>query len=91
MQKQSAYVREMFAVKETVSKFRHYLVGHKFIIRTDQEALKCMCQQTIHTPEQQKWLPKLLDYDFFLSSTNLVEKIFQQMHYQGVMYWLYHP
>lgn len=64
MQKQSAYVRELFAVTEAVSKFRHYLVGHKFIIRTDQESLKHLCQQTIQTPEQQRWLPKLLGYDF---------------------------
>lgn len=64
MQKQSAYVRELFAVIDAVNKFRHYLVGHQFIIRTDQEALKHLCQQTIQTPEQQRWLPKLLGYDF---------------------------
>lgn len=35
MQKQSAYVRQMFAVIEAISKFKQYMVGHKFIIRTD--------------------------------------------------------
>lgn len=40
MQRQYAYVRELFVVIEAVGKFRHYLIGHKFIIRTDQEALK---------------------------------------------------
>lgn len=44
MQKQSAYVRELFVVTEVVSKFIHYLVGYKFIIRADQEALKHLCQ-----------------------------------------------
>lgn len=64
MQKQSAYVRELFTVTETVGKFRHYLVGHKFIIKTYQEALKHLCQKAIQTLEQQRWLPKLLGYDF---------------------------
>ena len=36
MQHQSAYVRELYAVTEAVQKFRHYLIGHRFIIRTDQ-------------------------------------------------------
>lgn len=52
MQKQSAYIRELYAVTEAVNKFRHYLIGQQFIIRTDQEALKHLCQQTIQTPEQ---------------------------------------
>ncbi|WVY90886.1 hypothetical protein V8G54_036400 [Vigna mungo] len=30
MQKQSAYVRELYAVTETLAKFRHYLLGHHF-------------------------------------------------------------
>lgn len=64
MQKQSTYVRELYAVTEAVSKFWHYLFGHQFIIKTDQEALRHLCQQNIHTPEQQRWLPKLLGYNF---------------------------
>lgn len=47
MQKQSVYVRELYAVTESVAKFHHYLMGHKLIIRTDQHALKHLCQQTI--------------------------------------------
>lgn len=34
MQSKSAYVREMYAITEAVAKFRHYLLGHPFIIRT---------------------------------------------------------
>lgn len=30
MQKQSTYVRELYAISEAISKFRHYLLGHKF-------------------------------------------------------------
>lgn len=47
MQKQFAYVRELFVVTKAVNKFRHYRVGHQFVIRTGQEALKHSCQQTI--------------------------------------------
>jgi hypothetical protein len=28
MQKQSAYVRELYAISEAIAKFRHYLIGH---------------------------------------------------------------
>jgi hypothetical protein len=64
MQKQSAYVRELYAISEAIAKFRHYLIGHKFTIRTDQKSLKPLTNQTIQTPEQQIWLHKFLGYDF---------------------------
>lgn len=44
IQQQSTYVRELYVVTEVVRKFRHYLLGHQFIIRTDQEALKHLWQ-----------------------------------------------
>ena len=63
-QKQSTYAREMQAIIVAISKFRHYLLGHKFIVQTDYKSLKEMQQQVIQTPEQQAWLPKRLGYDF---------------------------
>jgi len=63
-QKQSAYSRELYAVTQAIAKFRHYLLGHKFIIKTDQKSLKELLDQSLHTPEQQQWLPKFLGYDF---------------------------
>ena len=36
------------------------------MIRTDQKSLKSLTDQAIQTPEQQKWLPKLLGYDFHI-------------------------
>lgn len=41
-------------------------MGHQFIIRTNQQALRHLCKQTIQTPEQQCWLPKLLGFDFVI-------------------------
>lgn len=66
MQKQTTYVREFVVVTETVRKFHHYLVGHQFIIKPDQAALKHLFQQNIQNPEHQRWLPKLLKYDFIV-------------------------
>ncbi|XP_072086978.1 uncharacterized protein [Arachis hypogaea] len=64
MQQQSAYTREFYAITEAIAKFRHYLLGKKFVIRTDQQSLKALLEQNLHTPEQHKWLHKLLGYDF---------------------------
>jgi hypothetical protein len=63
-QKKSAYFREMLAIAEAMAKFRHYLLGHKFIIRTDQKSLRSLMEQSLQTPEQQEWFHKFLGYDF---------------------------
>ena len=51
MQKQSAYTREFYAITQALAKFRHYLLGHKFIIRTDQKSLKELLEQRLQTLE----------------------------------------
>ncbi|MCH79693.1 Ty3/gypsy retrotransposon protein [Trifolium medium] len=63
-QKQSAYIRELLAITEALAKFRHYLLGHKFIIKTDQKSLKNLLDQSLQTPEQQAWLHKFIGFDF---------------------------
>ncbi|KAD6119714.1 hypothetical protein E3N88_10985 [Mikania micrantha] len=64
MQHQSAYVREMFVITHAIAKWRQYLLGNKFHIITDQQSLRNLNDQVIQTPEQHKWLGKLLGYDF---------------------------
>nr|GEV63184.1 Ty3/gypsy retrotransposon protein [Tanacetum cinerariifolium]GEV63232.1 Ty3/gypsy retrotransposon protein [Tanacetum cinerariifolium] len=64
MQQASTYVRELYAITEAVAKFRHYLFGHYFIIRTNHHSLRHISDQTIQTPEQQALLPKLIGYNF---------------------------
>ncbi|KAI3742689.1 hypothetical protein L1987_60382 [Smallanthus sonchifolius] len=64
MQQASTYHREMYAITQAISKGRQYLLGHKFTIITDQQSLKRLQDQDIQTPEQQKWLGKLLGFDF---------------------------
>ncbi|KAE8702143.1 hypothetical protein F3Y22_tig00110500pilonHSYRG00129 [Hibiscus syriacus] len=63
MQVASAYVRELFALTEAVKKFRQYLLGRNFFIFTDQRSLKYLLSQSV-TPEQHKWLTKLMGYDY---------------------------
>lgn len=64
MQLASTYNREMFAITQAVQKWRQYLLGRRFIIITDQQPLKSLTSQVIQTPEQQRWLSKLIGYDF---------------------------
>jgi len=63
MQRQSTYTRELYVITEAIAKFRHYLLGRKFIIRTDHQSLMALLEQNLHTPYQHKWLHKLLGYD----------------------------
>lgn len=64
LRQSSAYCREMYAITESVKKWRQYLLGRKFIIETDHRSLKELVSQTIQTPEQQQWLKKLLGFDY---------------------------
>jgi len=52
MQNKSAYTREFYTITAVVAKFRHYLLGKKFIIRTDHQNLKALTDQNFRTPEQ---------------------------------------
>lgn len=58
------YVKEMYVITQAVAKWRHYLLGSHFIIKTNHRSLKYLLTQIIQTPEQQVFLVKLLGYDF---------------------------
>jgi hypothetical protein len=62
----STYEKEMIALISAIQKWRPYLLGNKFIVRTDQQSLRYLLDQTITTKAQQKWLVKLLGYDFII-------------------------
>ncbi|CAA0836889.1 Uncharacterized mitochondrial protein AtMg00860, partial [Striga hermonthica] len=60
----SVYVKEMMAVVEAVRVWRSYLLGRHFRIVTDQQPLKHLLEQRIVTPEQQKFVSKLMGFNF---------------------------
>ncbi|WVY89372.1 hypothetical protein V8G54_034886 [Vigna mungo] len=45
-------------------KWRHYLLPKKFTIITDHQSLKYILDQRLSTTFQQKWLVKLMEFDF---------------------------
>ena len=56
----------MLAILHAVTKWRPYLIGQWFTIRTDQRRLPYFMEQRVHTPAQQWWVTKLLGYDYEL-------------------------
>lgn len=60
----STYEKEMLALVLAVQKWRPYLLGQTFIVRTDHQSLKHLWSQRITTSAQQKWLFKLMGYSF---------------------------
>ncbi|KAF5468388.1 hypothetical protein F2P56_012540, partial [Juglans regia] len=60
----STYAKEMLAIVEAIRTWRPYLLGRKFFIQTDQRSLKYFLEQRLATPEQQKWVAKLLGYEY---------------------------
>lgn len=46
----STYEKELLAVVLTIQKWRPYLIGQTFTMRTDQQSLKHLLEQKIGTP-----------------------------------------
>lgn len=60
----STYEKELMAVVLVVLKWRYYLIGRHFLIKTDHQSLKYLLEQRVGTPFQQKWITKLLGFDY---------------------------
>jgi hypothetical protein len=60
----STYDKEMLAVVKAVRKWRPYLLGRPFVIKTDHRSLKYLLEQRLTTPSQARWLPKIMGFDY---------------------------
>ncbi|KAA3472231.1 Retrovirus-related Pol polyprotein from transposon 297 family [Gossypium australe] len=63
----SIYDNEMLDVLLAVKKWHSYLVGQHFFIKTNHQSLKFLSEQHAITPYQQKWVAKMLGYDYSIS------------------------
>ncbi|KAA0054138.1 Transposon Ty3-I Gag-Pol polyprotein [Cucumis melo var. makuwa] len=58
------YERELMAVVLAVQRWRPYLLGARFVVKTDQKSPKFLLEQRAIQPQYQKWVAKLLGYSF---------------------------
>ena len=52
------------AILHAVETWRPYLLGRRFQICTDHHSVKYFLEQRLSSPQQNKWLAKMLGYDY---------------------------
>jgi hypothetical protein len=55
----SVYDKEMLEIMHALTKFRQYLVGRKFVAKTDHNSLNNFLEQKDLSERQQKWVMKV--------------------------------
>nr|XP_027093534.1 uncharacterized protein LOC113713927 [Coffea arabica] len=80
-QTRSTYEKELLSLITAVQKWKHYLMGNHFIIKTDHESLKYLLDQKINTPFNRSGWLNLWGW-IMRSSTRGVRTMWLLMHYQ---------
>jgi hypothetical protein len=58
------YEKEMMEILHALKQWRPYLIGRHFEVKTDHDSLKYFLEQRLSSKGQQKWVTKMLGYDF---------------------------
>ena len=54
----------MLAISVVVKKWNAYILGKHFKILADHQSLRFLLDQQASTPAQQKWVLKMMGYDY---------------------------
>jgi hypothetical protein len=60
----SIYDKEMLEIMHALTKLKQYLVGNKFVVKTDHNSLKYFLEQKDLSECQQKWVTKVQAIEF---------------------------
>lgn len=62
----SVHERELMTFVIAIQRWRHYLLGQEFVVWTNQCSLRFLMQKMEVRSQYQRWVIKLLDYDFVI-------------------------
>jgi len=58
------YEKEMMVILHTMETWHPYLIGRRFQIKTNHHSLKYLHEQHFSSPEQHKWVTKMLGHEY---------------------------
>lgn len=71
----SVFEKRLLAIVHAVEKWRHYLLGRHFVLRTDHQSLKYLLEQRLHNDSQFRWLSRLIGFDYEIIVADALSRI----------------